>query len=107
MINCTCIVQEGQTPDLRKGEMLNLLNRFASASFGEEAQTAWVPVAPGHGFTAGKPSTSSVVSITSNEPLNPERRESLLRELVALWTDETGCTVDEVVAVISDPTTDR
>jgi hypothetical protein len=103
MIDCICVVQEGQAPDLFKGEIEGVLNRFTTASFGQEARIAWVPVATGNGFTAGRPSTSSVVSITSNKHLSPQRRESLLRELAALWTDTTGCTVDEIVAVISDP----
>ena len=103
MVNCTCVVQEGQAPDVALGEIHNLLNEFASAAFGQPAQIAWVPVAPGNGFTAGKASTSSVVSFTANEPLERERREKLLRELVAVWTGETGCTADEIVAVIADP----
>ena len=103
MINCTCVVQEGQAPDLQKGEIQDLLNRFTSASFGQEAQIAWIPVAPGNGFTERKPSTSSVVSMTSNEPLSAERRESLLRELAGSWTDLAGCSLDEIVVVIADP----
>ncbi len=103
MINCTCIVQAGQAPDRRKAEIQDLLNRFATESFGQAAQIGWIPVAAGNGFTAGKPSTSSVVSLASNRPLNPARRESLLRELVRVWTAVTACSVDEIVAVISDP----
>jgi hypothetical protein len=105
MINCTCVIQEGQSPDLRRGEMQSVLKSFASRSFGQEAQIAWVPVAEGNGFTAGEPSTSSIVSFTAHEQLSPERRETLLRELVSLWTERTGCTVDEIVAVIADPAT--
>ena len=103
MISCTCFVQEGQSPDQRKENVQALLERFTSASFGEQAQIAWIPVAAGNGFTAGAPSTSSVVAMTANEPLAPSRRESLLREFVGLWTVETGCSIDEIVAVISDP----
>ena len=103
MTNCTCIVQEGQSPDLQKGKMENLLNQFTTASFGQAAKVVWIPIAPGNGFTAGEPSTSSVVSMTSSKPLSAEHRESLLRELVALWTKATGSTIDEIVAVIADP----
>ena len=103
MISCTCIVQEGQTPDQNKGGLQAVLNGFTDAAFGENAQIAWIPVGQGNGFTEGKPSTSSVVSMTANKPLEADQRETLLRELVGLWTQETGCTVDEVVAVIADP----
>ena len=105
MINCTCFVQEGQAPDRQQSEMQTLLRDFASKSFGGDAQIAWVPVAQGNGFTEGKPSSSSVVSFTADAPLQPQRRESLLRELVELWTARTGCSVDEIVAVIADPAT--
>lgn len=103
MINCTCIVQAGQSPDRLKVEAQEVLNLFAFKSFGEKAQIAWIPVAEGNGFTAGNPSTCSVVSMTSNEVINPVRRELLLRDLVAAWTEATGVSVDEVVAVITDP----
>ncbi|MCG8416118.1 MAG: hypothetical protein MI746_18020 [Pseudomonadales bacterium] len=104
MINCSCLIQEGQSPDLNKVEMHAAIQEFATRSFGLEAQIVWIPVAAGDGFTAGKPSTSSVVSITSNEKLDPAPRESLLREFVTLWTNKTGSTSDEIVAVIADPT---
>lgn len=103
MINCTCIVQAGQTPDQNEAELKAVLSGFTTGSMGEAAQVAWIPVAPGNGFTEGKPSTSSIVSLTANEPLSPNKRESLLRELVDIWTLNTGCSVDEIVAVISDP----
>ncbi|NKC01249.1 MAG: hypothetical protein GKR90_22510 [Pseudomonadales bacterium] len=105
MISCTCVVQEGQTPDVQKKSITRLLNRFSSDAFGEEALITWIPVAPGNGFTAAKPSSSSVISVIANEPLSPERRESLLRKLAHLWSAETGCTLDEVVAVLADPQT--
>ena len=103
MINCTCFVQEGQAPDENQDQLKAVLGGFSQSSFGEDAQIAWIPVAAGSGFTEGKPSTSSVVSITAAEPLAANRRETLLRELVRLWTNETGCSVDEIVAVIADP----
>ena len=83
MISCTCVVQAGQSPDRGKEKLQQSLDDFAHSSFGQRARISWIPVAPGNGYTAGGPSTSSVISISSNEPLRPERREELLRELVA------------------------
>lgn len=103
MINCTCIVQADQAPDRSQADLKALLRTFTNSAFGASAQIAWIPVPQGNGFTAGKPSTSSIISMTADQPLNTEHRESLLRELVGLWTAETGCSVDEVVAVIADP----
>lgn len=103
MINCSCLVQSGQSPDAHKPEMLDFINDFTSRSFGQEAQITWTAVAEGNGFTARKPSTSSVISIVANEPLSSARREGLLKEFVTLWTEKTGASVDEIVAVIADP----
>ena len=103
MINCTCIVQEGQSPDQNREKLLDAISGFTAKSLNEEAKIAWIQVAAGNGFTEGKPSTSSVVSLTANEPLSTIKREAFLRELVDLWTHSTGCSVDEIVAVVSDP----
>ena len=104
MIICSCLVQAGQSPDLHRTEIQGLVREFTDRSFGEDAQITWTAVAQGDGYTAGEPSTSSVISIVANEPLSPPRREALLREFVALWTEATGSSVDEIVAVIADPT---
>ena len=103
MINCTCIVQAGQTPDQNKEKLQSVLSSFSSESFAEGAQIAWIPVPAGSGYTEGKPSSSSIVSITANKILSAGEREVLLRELAGLWTRNTGCSMDEIVAVIADP----
>ncbi len=105
MINCMCVIQEGQAADQARAVLANKLSAFAQENLGEALQINWAPVAPGNGFTAGQPSTSSVVALTANQPVDQARREQLLRELVSMWSDETGCSVDEVVAVVSDPAT--
>ncbi len=103
MINCLCVIQEGQVADLKRGELGTALEAYAQEFLADSVQLNWLPVPGGCGFTAGEPSTSSVVSLTATQQLTQERREQLLRELVALWTRHTGCSVDEVVAVVADP----
>ncbi|MEM9621162.1 MAG: hypothetical protein AAF993_05905 [Pseudomonadota bacterium] len=103
MINCMCVIQAGQAPDQQRAALATALNRFAGEFLHEQLTVNWVPVPAGNGFTAGEPSTSSVVSLTAPEALSQTRRETLLRELVSLWTRQTGCSVDEIVAVIADP----
>ena len=103
MINCMCVIQEGQGPDQQRGELAQALDAYSRESLGDSLQVNWIPVARGSGYTASKPSTSSVLSLTANERLSQEKREVVLRELVSLWTDHTGCTVDEIVAVVADP----
>ncbi len=104
MVGCMCVIQEGQEPDRRRGALATALESYVQSRLGAAPSVNWVSVARGNGFTAGKPSTSSVVVLTAPEPLTQERRESVLRELVDLWTTETGCSVDEIVAVVADPT---
>ena len=103
MIPCRCLVQAGQIPDSRQMALESLLNDFSERVFGQSANISWVPIAAGSGFTASKPSTSSVVAITAPEPLEQSRRASLLSEICDLWMAETGCSLNEIVAVISDP----
>lgn len=104
VINCMCVIQANQEPDRIRDQLESALSSFTEHSFAEPAGVNWVVVPEGNGFTAGKLSTSSVVSLRANEALDPTRRESLLRSLVDRWTEATGCSVDEIVAVISDPT---
>lgn len=103
MMNCTCLVQAGQNPDRKQGALEPLLDQFCERAFGEVATVRWVAIAEGSGFTAGEPSTSSVVAMTAPEPLDQARRVSLLEDFCALWMDETGCSLDEIVVAIGDP----
>ncbi|MEM9744462.1 MAG: hypothetical protein AAF918_17420 [Pseudomonadota bacterium] len=80
------------------------MNEFAVSRLGDTLAINWLPVSAGNGFTEGKPSSSSVVSLTAREPLDQAQREILLRELVQLWTAHTGSSDHEIVAVIADPT---
>lgn len=103
MINCLCVIQEQQGPDQNRDRLAAELNQYTNTHLEDSAQVNWVTVPKGSGFTAGKPSTSSVVSLTAPAPLTQERREELLKQLVDMWTTQTGCSVDEIVAVIADP----
>ena len=76
MINCTCIVQAGQMPDQNKEKLQSVLSSFSSESFAEGAQIAWIPVPAGSGFTEGKPSSSSIVSINCKQNLKCRREGS-------------------------------
>ena len=103
MANCLCVVQAGQTPDTRQAQLTEALNGFSRQNFGEPADITWMAVPEGSGFTAGEPSTSSVVSFTADQPLEQSRRIALLTALSDLWMGGTGCSHDELVAVINDP----
>ena len=105
MVICNCIVQAGQIPAETEAALRRGLDDLAQRAFGERSQINWIAIPEGSGFTASKPSTSSVVSMRTTAPVEQSRRAELLNELCGIWTRETGCSLDEVVGVIADPLT--
>ncbi|MEM8501258.1 MAG: hypothetical protein AAF542_24810 [Pseudomonadota bacterium] len=104
MISCVCVVQEGQTADLRRAAIQDAINSFCQNSFHQSAELIWHVVPRGNGFTGGgNPSTSSVVALTLEEGIDQIKRERLLKALSGLWCGWTDTSSDELVAVISDP----
>ena len=103
MIRCMCLVQEGQTPDNMRDVIIEKLNAFSQSSFNESAEVYWHAIPPGSGYTAAKLSTSSIVSVTAPQPLTQGERVPLLNEICDLWMNETGCSINEVVASVNDP----
>ncbi len=52
MINCLCVIQEGQAPDQRRDQLGAALGRFTEEHLGAGAEISWLPVAAGNGFTS-------------------------------------------------------
>lgn len=103
MIQYTCLVQKGQIPADTEAALRAGLDDFTTRNFNAPAAINWIEIDKGSGFTAAKPSTSSIVSLAAHAPVEQSARVPLLKELCALWTEETGCSLDEVVGVINDP----
>ncbi|MEM9172101.1 MAG: hypothetical protein AAGA84_05285 [Pseudomonadota bacterium] len=103
MISCNCIVQAGQISADVESTLRTRLSELAINAFGEPAEVSWLVIQQGSGFTAAKPSTSSIISMTANRALPQAERAALLQTLCELWAQETEVTLDEVVGVISDP----
>ena len=103
MVICNCIIQEGQISADGVAALQRDLNSFAQRAFGAPAEFSWLTVPKNSGFTAGAPSTSSIVSMRAAEPLAQSHRAELLNELCGIWTRITGCSLNEVVGVIADP----
>lgn len=103
MIPCTCLVQEGQLSSSTESALRSKLDGFAYESFGVGIDINWIEVPKTGGFTASKPSTSSLVLIQAPAAIPQDRRAILLEELCKGWAAETGQTLHEVVGVISDP----
>ena len=103
-LSCTCLVQENQIPDDTQASLRSKLDGLAQQVFGAGLSINWITVPEGGGFTAAKPSTSSLVSVQSNKALAFEARKSILSKMCDIWMDDTGCSLDEIVAVVTDPT---
>lgn len=103
MVMCNCIVQAGQISAESEAVLRSNLNAFSERYFGESAEISWMAIPERSGFTATKPSTSSIISMRAPSPIPQEDREGMLRELCGIWTSETKCSLDEVVGVLSDP----
>ena len=103
MINCICMVQDGQISAEQEAKLRAETEAFGARSFGAKPAINWITVPEGSGFTEGKPSTSVIVSMNADRPLSLEEREPLLRELGDIWIEHASRGPDEVVTVISNP----
>ena len=103
MIVCNCIVQAGQISADTEAALRANLSAFSERSFGESLEINWRAIPERSGFTASKPSTSSIVTMAATKPVPQAERAELLKEMCELWARQTGCSIDEIVGVISDP----
>lgn len=98
-----CMVQQGQISSQVEAILRRRLDEFSKHTFGAPAVFNWLVVPAKSGFTAGQPSSCSFVLALSNQVLDKEHRTQLLRAVCDIWMQETGCSLDEVVAAIGDP----
>ena len=105
MPDYVCMIQEGQGAERRQDELAAGLRRIGAEVFGDPeagAEIAWIPIREGYGFTAGRPSTSSLVIRSVPVGFPDAEREAFLTRVCDLWTEVTGCTRDEIVATAYD-----
>lgn len=95
----SCIVQEGQAAGNHVAALEEGLARIAHDFFGFSVSFEWTTVVAGSGFTAGKPSSASLVSMGVPDDIEQERRVELLSAICAMWSETTGCHINDVVAV--------
>lgn len=105
MSDYVCLIQDGQTPHEKQAELEEGLRRIGQESFGDDPGSTsfeWTVIQQGFAFTAGEPSTSSIVvrSVPVGFPDGP--REAFLRSVCDLWVEVTGCTKDQIVATAWD-----
>jgi hypothetical protein len=100
-----CIIQEGQTPSRKRAELADGLQRIGRELLGDSeagAEIAWITVPEGFGFTAGVPSTSTLVIRSVPVGFPDAEREAFLKRVCDLWTGGVGCTSDEIVITAFD-----
>ena len=105
MIACTCLVQADLIADDVAVRLKAGLDVIARDTFGEEAAVSWITVPAGSGFTAGEPSRASLVSMRTPGEMDEDARFAMLTQICDLWTMETGCHVNDVVASAISPQT--
>ena len=103
MIPFTCIVQAGQVSADEEVTLRRELETMSQRTFDDTAHINWITVPENSGFTAGKPSTSVLVSLQSSTPLEQSDRTAMLSELCGICMNVTGRSTNEVVASVSDP----
>ena len=101
----TCMIQEGQTADRKRSELAEGLRAIGREAFGDDpsqTEISWNVVKKGFAWTAGEPSTSSIVVRSVPVGLAQEPREAFLRQVCDLWQEVTGCSINEIVVTAWD-----
>lgn len=105
MAQYACIIQSGQVAEARQAELSDGLKRIAHDLLGDvpdAVDVKWITVREGFGFTAGRPSRSSLVVRSVPNGYPDDRRTKLLSTISDLWQDVTGCGSDEIVVTAMD-----
>lgn len=105
MIPVLALVQEGQITETVTHQLKTGLSEIALSEFDQVAEIRWLEVKPGNGFSDAVSSRASIVSLQANQPLPQDRRIAVMHRLCDLWRDKTGCSINEIVASVSDPVT--
>jgi hypothetical protein len=105
MAHYACIVQAGQTAEREQARLSDGLKRIAREELGESpdaVEIQWITIAKGFGFTAGQPSTSSLVVRSVPVGFADGPRTRLMTRISDLWQEVTGCASDEIVVTALD-----
>ena len=95
-----CIIQEGQAAEREKAPLEAALRVLGEERFGDDpadTEVDWVVMKKGFAWTAGEPSTTSLIIRSVPEGLPLEERESFMHRVCDLWSSQTGCHVGEIV----------
>ena len=100
-----CLIQEDQAADRSRPALEEGLRRIGQETFGDDpgaTEILWSVQKKGFAWTAGEPSTSSIVVRSVPAGFPADEREAFLHRIVELWESVTGCTTNEVVVTAWD-----
>ena len=102
MINIKCVVQEGCVPEQVRPKLVAEMARISISLLGgspDDIKVEFTDIPKGFGFIrGGEPSTTSVIVVRIPVAYEQNHRGQLLREFGVMWSEVTGCSVDEFVA---------
>ena len=96
MMICYCLIQEGQISQEDTQRLATGIENIVEKHLASGVNLSWVVIPKGNGWKAGEPSTSSLVLLTTPD-IEQAARIDLLGAIRDLWTEVTGCSVDEIM----------
>jgi len=109
LLTATCIVQEGRIADEQRSELEAALKDAIGTHVGPGARlaVAWMTVARGSGYSAGRPSTSSLLQVAVPDGFDQTAREALMHDVSDRWCRITGQSPFELLIGATDKTPGR
>ena len=104
-VRFACTMQEGQIDAATRERLAEGLRAIASDVLGEtpaDVPVEFSDIPAGFGFRGGAPSTTSLVRGAIVGGVTQDVREDVMRQIIDMWTDVSGCTVDELVVSAVD-----
>lgn len=100
----TCMVQEGRIPDDQRATLEGALKTAIRDHVGDDARlaVAWMTVPAGSGYSAGKPSTSSLVQLSVPDGFPQPARAALMHDVNDRWCAITGQSPYELMVSVPD-----
>jgi hypothetical protein len=98
------MIQAGQISEAQQRTLAAGMRAIGRDLFGDgpDAEVAWVTIERGFGFTAGRPSTSSLIARAIPHGSSEHVREEFMAKVCGLWTDVTGRSAIEIVVTAPD-----
>jgi hypothetical protein len=99
-----CTVQEGSIDPSEYAALAAALTAALQDSVGTAARPAlvWCEVPRGQAFTAGAPSSVSLVMIEVADRLDSSTRSAALRSMSDAWCDTAGVQPDQLMLTLAD-----